>query len=64
MTSPILKSRFKETTMSETFKMYYALAAHAILSSIPFGVNIEPEKIADAARRIAEAMEKGEQVNE
>jgi len=50
--------------MSETFKMYYALAAHAILSSIPFGVNIEPEKIADAARRIAEVMEKGEQINE
>jgi hypothetical protein len=50
--------------MSENFKMYYALAAHAILSSIPFGVNIEPDQIANAAKRIAEAMEKAEQADE
>ena len=46
--------------MSENFKLYYAIAAHAILTSIPFGVNIDPDQVAVAAQRMAEALEKGE----
>ena len=40
----------------ESFKMYSGFALSGILSSIPFGVNIEPNMIAQAVKNTALAM--------
>lgn len=38
------------------FKRYYANAVTGILSSIPFGVNVDPDQLALVARNVATSM--------
>ena len=38
------------------FKRYYANAVTGILSSIPFGINIDPDQLSIAARNVATSM--------
>lgn len=40
----------------EDFKMYFAFATNGILCQIPFGINIDPIAIAQAAKNTALAM--------
>jgi hypothetical protein len=40
----------------DDFKMFLAFATQGILSSIPFGVNVDPLAVANAAKNTALAM--------
>ena len=40
----------------EDFKMFFAFATNGILSQIPFGVNVDPIAVANAAKSTAFAM--------
>lgn len=38
------------------FKIFFAVATNGILGSIPFGVNVDPQAVAQAAKNTAIAM--------
>lgn len=40
----------------DEFKAHFSLAANGILASIPFGVTVDPNAIAQAAKNVALAM--------
>jgi len=45
----------------EDFKIFFALATNGIIQSIPFGVNVDPNNVAQAAKNVAIAMIKAQE---
>lgn len=46
---------------AENFTMFLAFATQGILASIPFGVNIDPIHVANAAKNVALSMLKAKE---